>query len=321
MRRPLSLLVALVAVVSVRAADYPTHTLKSDQLTLTVYLPDAEKGFYRGTRFDWSGVFGVQFGKHKLFGPWKGKHDPTNNDDIVGPCEEFGNAAPLGYDTAKVGETFVKIGVGELEKPKEEKYNFFGKYKIAKPGEWKVTTSDAKATFEQTLGTASGYGYKYTKIVAVQNAEVRIQHVLENTGKLAISTDHYNHNFFNVDADAVGKNYELEFGFEPKPAAPKERFAELVKLDGKRLTLTGPLDKGSIFAELGGHGTTEAAENRVTMKHLPSGVSVRVTGDKPLKKYNVWGIGSTLCPEPYLQLDIEPGKKVVWSWTYEFSKN
>jgi hypothetical protein len=319
MRRSLPLLVALLAAPPLLAADYPTHTLKSDDLTLTVYLPDADKGFYRGTRFDWSGVFGVQFGKHKLFGPWKGTHNPANNDDIVGPCEEFGMASPLGYDAAKPGETFVKIGVGELEKAKDEKYSFFGKYKIVKPGEWKVTTTDAKVTFEQAL-SANGYGYKYTKIVAVQNAEVRIQHVLENTGTKAISTDHYNHNFFNVDGDPVGKSYELEFAFEPKADAPKERWKELVKLDGKKLTLSGPLDKGSIYAELGGYGTTDAKENRVTMKHTLTGVSVRVTGDKPLKKFNVWGIGSTLCPEPFLQLDVEPGKKAVWSWTYEFSK-
>lgn len=319
MRRSLPPLVALLVASPLLAADYPTHTLKSDQLTLTVYLPDAEKGFYRGTRFDWSGVFGVQFGKHKLFGPWKGTHNPANNDDIVGPCEEFGMTAPLGYDTAKVGETFIKIGVGELEKPKDEKYNFFGRYKIVKPGEWKVTTSDAKVTFEQTLSAANGYGYKYTKIVAVQNAEVRIQHVLENTGKLPISTDQYNHNFFNVDGAAVGKDYELEFGFEPKADVPKERWKELVKLDGKKLTITGSLDKGSIHAELGGFGA-EAKDHRVTMRHLPSGVSVRVTGDKPLKKFNVWAIGSTLCPEPFVQLDIEPGKSATWSWTYEFSK-
>jgi hypothetical protein len=32
--------------------------LKTNGLKMTVYLPDAEKGFYRGTRFDWSGVIG-----------------------------------------------------------------------------------------------------------------------------------------------------------------------------------------------------------------------------------------------------------------------
>jgi hypothetical protein len=318
MRRPLPLLVALALIGPAVAADHPTHTLKSDQLTLTVYLPDAENGFYRGTRFDWSGVFSVEFGKHTLFGPWR-PADPTSHDSIVGPCEEFGTANALGYADAKPGDTFVKIGVGELEKPKEEKYSQFAKYNIVKPGAWKVTTTGGRVTFEQSVA-ANGYGYKYTKIVAVQGAEVRIQHVLENTGTRAISSDCYNHNFFNVDGDTVGKNYELEFSFTPTADAPRERFREVVKLDGKRLAFTDSLAKGTIYAELGGYGTTDPKENRVSMRHLPSGVSVRATGDKPLKKFNVWGIGSTLCPEPFVQLDIEPGKRAVWSWTYEFTK-
>ena len=75
----------------VAADDYPHVFLKNDKLKFKVYLPDAKKGFYRGTRFDHAGVFGeVEFAGHKIFGPWKDKHDPTNHDDIVGPCEEFG---------------------------------------------------------------------------------------------------------------------------------------------------------------------------------------------------------------------------------------
>jgi hypothetical protein len=314
--------VVLLAVVGFApAADYPTHTLKSDSLTLTVYLPDAEKGFYRGTRFDWSGVFSVEFGKHKLFGPWKDKQEPTNHDDIVGPCEEFGNFAPLGYDEAKVGETFIKIGIGELEKPKEAKYSPFGKYKIAKPGAWKVEKSDGKLTFEQTVKGASGYGYLYTKTLTLSGSELRILHVLQNTGTKPIKTDHYNHNFFNVDGDAVGKNYELEFPFTPKADAPRERFAELVKLDGKKLTLTGTIDHGSIYAELGGYSTADGSKDAaVTMRHTPTGVTVRVTSDKPPSKFNVWGMKTTICPEPFLQFDLEPGKKVAWTWKYVFSK-
>jgi len=304
-----------------QAADYPTHTMKSDQLTVTVYLPDAEKGFYRGTRFDWSGVLGVEFGKHKLFGPWKDKHDPKNNDDIIGPCEEFGMAAPLGYDAANVGETFVKIGVGELEKPKEQKYSFFRNYTIKKPGEWKVDKSDGKVTFEQSLTATSGYGYKYTKILTVSGAELRIMHLLENTGTRVISTDHYNHNFFNVDGDAVGKNYELDFPFDVNVSTAKERFAELVQVEGKKLRFKDTLEKGSIHAELSGFSTAAGSKDAaVTMRHVPSGVTVRVTGDRPPSKFNVWGMKTTLCPEPFLQFDLEPGKKVVWTWKYQFSK-
>src|SRR5262245_23782958 len=137
MRLTLATFVLLAAALPARAEDYPSVVIKNDKLKFTLYEADATKGFYRGTRFDHAGVFGhVEFAGHKIFGPWKDTHDPTNHDDIVGPCEEFGNQAPLGFDDAKVGETFLKIGVGELEKPKDAKYSFANKYKIVKPLEW-----------------------------------------------------------------------------------------------------------------------------------------------------------------------------------------
>ncbi len=320
MLRAIALLLA--AGTLARADDFPKHVLKSDALAVTVYLPDAKAGFYRGTRFDWAGVCTVEFAGHKVFGPWKAKHDPKNNDDIVGPVEEFGSSVPpLNYDDAKVGETFVKIGVGELTKPKEDKYRFFHNYAIATAGEWTVEKSDAKITFTQTLTTTSGYGYKYAKILTAIGTELRLTHVLENTGTKAIKTDVYNHNFFNVNGDGVGKNYELEFPFAPTAPTPQNRFAEVVKLDGKKLTFTGELDKGQIFADLGGFDARpDNKDAKVTMRHKPSGVSVTATADKPLHAVRVWGIKETICPEPFLLFDIAPGKKVSWTWKYEFTK-
>lgn len=305
-----------------RAEDFPKHVLKSKELTVTVYLPDAKAGFYRGTRFDWAGVCSVEFAGHKIFGPWKAKHDPKNNDDIVGPVEEFGSMTPPpGYEDAKAGETFVKIGVGELTKPKEDKYRFFNNYTVVQTGEWAVEKSDTKITFTQTFAAKSGYGYKYRKALAVDGGKLLLMHTLENTGTKAIKTDVYNHNFFNVDGDGVGKNYEVEFPFVPTAPVPKDRFAELVKIDGKKLTFTGALDKGQVYAELFGYSAkVDNKDAQVTMRHKPSGVSVTATADQPLHFLRVWGIKETICPEPFLLFDIAPGKTARWTWKYEFTK-
>jgi hypothetical protein len=314
--RPAILLFAILSL----AADFPTRTLKSDELTVTVYEPDAEKGMYRGTRFDWSGVLDVQFGPHKLFGPWLGNPDPKNHDSIVGPCEEFGMFVnPLGYDDAKPGGHFLKIGVGVLVKPKEEKYRFMHTYTIAKTPTWTVTANNSVILFVQTITTDFGYAYKYTKYIAVKGRELIVNHTLVNRGKKRIHTDHYNHNFFNVDGDAVGANYSLEFAFEPKAEKPVERFAELVKLKGKTLTLGGPLDSGTIYGGLVGFDST-AKTNGFSMLHAKSKVRVDVTGDKPLKQFNLWGMKTTICPEPFIELKIEPGKQESWTWKYVFSK-
>src|ERR1700675_1583333 len=111
----LAVVVCLAAVFAAPPAespkDAPQTVLKNDRLRMVVYLPDPEKGYYRGPRFDWSGVVGkVEFAGHTLFGEWKDGHDPETHDDLCGTAEEFGNKTPLGYDDAKTDAAFYKIG-------------------------------------------------------------------------------------------------------------------------------------------------------------------------------------------------------------------
>lgn len=318
MRFRFALCTALLAAGGVRAGDdYPRHTLKNDRIAFTVYLPDEKAGFYRGTRFDWSGVLGrVEFGGHKVFGPWKDTHNPANNDDILGPVEEFGMQAPLGYDEAKEGDTFLKIGVGELVKPKEEKYRFWNNYAIKHAGTWEVTKSGTDVEFKQALLTATGYGYRYTKKVVLEPAGFRIHHELTNTGTKPIDTDQYNHNFFNVDGDTVGPNYRFYFPAPINVPAPKERFAEVVGINGKGLKFTKPLDKGSVWAELEG---LAGERGTITLRHAATGLSVQVTGDTPFEKVNFWGMATTICPEPFIRIRLKSGESKTWSYVYAFT--
>src|SRR5947209_4185208 len=133
--RPVLFLMA-VAVCG-RGAEPPEAVISNPQIRVKIYLPDVENGFYQGARFDWSGMIGsVDFAGHRFYGPWFAKVDSTVRDvsykdsDIlvspatgaVGPAEEF--QMPQGFSTAKPGETFVKIGVGTLEKNEDNQYAF-----------------------------------------------------------------------------------------------------------------------------------------------------------------------------------------------------
>ena len=78
-----------------------------------VLLPDAKNGYYRGTRFDWSGVIGcLEYKSHTYFGVWFPRYDPYLHDAITGPVEEFrprdGN--PLNYDRVEAGRTVCEAG-------------------------------------------------------------------------------------------------------------------------------------------------------------------------------------------------------------------
>ncbi|MGL4421166.1 MAG: hypothetical protein ACRCZF_10915 [Gemmataceae bacterium] len=311
----------VMALVTVSApADYPQANLERDNLKLTLYHPDAAKGFYRGTRFDWSGVLQVDYAGHKIFGPWKGGHNPANNDDIVGPAEEFGHTAPLGYATAKPGEVFLKIGVGDLEKPNEEKYRFWFNYTIKNTTPWAVTKQIDRVTYRQQHTSATGFAYDYSKTIALlpNAAGFEIVHTLKNTGAKPIDTDCYNHNFWNVDGEPVGPKYQLSFPFAPLAVGAKEQFDELVKLEGKHLTLKkAPGANQSLFAELTGYGAT-ATDHQIVFRHLGRDLIMTVKGDQPISKLNVWGIGSTLCPEPYVRVKADAGASTTWSTRYTF---
>lgn len=333
MRRTLAAIVLLTSALPARADDYPQVVIKNEKLKFTLYEADATKGFYRGTRFDHAGVFGnVEFAGHKIFGPWKDKHDPTNHDDIVGPCEEFGIDSPLGYDEAKVGGTFLKIGVGELEKPKEEKYSFANKYKVVKPLEWKrvriepsmdfggPAPKDALDQIWYTEQKANGYGYKYYKRVSLVGDGIQIYHNLKNTGEKRIVTDFYNHNFFNVDRDPVGSNYSFVFPFEPKAKDLKGKFGDLVELKDKEFRFKDKLPTGDfVMAGITGFDPLLIADRRFEMRHAPSRVRIGVQHTYSFAKFNVWGIKTTICPEPYMAIDLKPGEEKQWGVTYTFT--
>src|ERR1700730_15317597 len=96
------------------AAEPPEIAISNGVIRARVYLPDAENGYYRGTRFDWSGVISsLEYNGHSYFGQWFPRYDAKLHDSITGPVEEYSTGdSALNYAEAKPGETFVKIGVG-----------------------------------------------------------------------------------------------------------------------------------------------------------------------------------------------------------------
>ena len=108
MKRPTATLAAtlVLGAALVSAQNHPSHTITNGEITATVYLPDAKNGFYRTTRFDWSGAIGsLKYKGHDFYGSWFSKitdiydfgYEGPGKDVIsadftamVGPAEEFG---------------------------------------------------------------------------------------------------------------------------------------------------------------------------------------------------------------------------------------
>ena len=118
------------------AQQVPQIEINNGLIKAGIYLPDSANGYYRATRFDWSGVIPyLEHDGHSYFGKWFKNYDPEVHESVMGPVEEF---SQVGYEEAAIGESFLKIGVGMLVKPEESKYNKFQPYHISDHGTWKI---------------------------------------------------------------------------------------------------------------------------------------------------------------------------------------
>jgi hypothetical protein len=307
-------------LASLASAQHPSAEIRNEVIRARMWLPDPEKGYYRGTRFDWSGaISSLKFAGHEYFGEWQRSDDPYLHDRITGPVEEYRTLGKgLGYDEAGAGETFLRIGVGVCEKPKEDDYRWTHSYKVKDPGRWTIQKGENWIEMEQeVLDPASGYGYRLTKRLTLTpgKPELIIDHVLTNTGRKAIETEVYNHNFFVIDNQPTGPDFTVRFPFR---AAADRDLKGYAAVEGERLVYSKPLEQGtSIIALLSGYGDS-AEDHAFVIENRAVKAGVRMQADKPLSKLQFWSPRTTLCPEPYIELRLQPGQSDRWSLLYEF---
>jgi len=203
--------------------SWPHEIVRRGDLRLTVLLPDPVRGYYRGPRFDWSGMVAwAEWRGHTYFGSWREPpHRPRANDDAAGTAEEFGmgpltgNPPPVGYDEAGVGEEFLKIGVGRLVKVPGPGYSFGALYEISQPASWDVRPGDGRIAFTQYERGLRGHAFLYRKAIAIDpdGAGFTISRALENHGTVAIEQTHYCHNFLRIDDLPIGPSYVMDLPF------------------------------------------------------------------------------------------------------------
>lgn len=293
--------------------QYPSLRISNEELEMLIYLPDAEKGMYRGTRFDWSGVIGsVVYKDHEYFGYWKDTHDPLFHEDLTGPVEGYIKPG-LGYEEAQAGGSFVRIGVGLIEKPEETEYSFRNYYKLLDPGKWTLDHGEDWISFRHELDTDLGYGYIYEKRIKLKKDGFFIEHKLQNTGDLTIETDQFNHNFFMIDGEPSGKAFSVSFPFPLSTEDDAQGFAEL---QDNELRFIKDLEEGdSFFVLLQGY-SQEVSDHQVSVQNHKSGAGVTFSIDKPLHRMAFWACRTTLSPENFIWLEIAPGASDEWTSEY-----
>ncbi|MBR5700248.1 MAG: hypothetical protein IKX37_04050 [Bacteroidales bacterium] len=291
---------------------FPSLSLGIPSWHVKIWLPDPESGYYRGTRFDHSGVFASVrlFGK-EFCAPWLEACDPFRHDNVQGPAEEFG---VVGFDEAAPGETFLKIGVGLLRRPDDAPYDHFRLYEIADPGRRETVSDKHSVTMRHIL---DGY-YDYTKIIQLGPlGEMRISHNL--TAFVPLQSNVYNHNFFTLGSYSIRSGREVLFPY-PVDGAWREDYDSIYPMPGTSVAFRRTLKKGdSVFCG-GIHAVqSDTSPYRLVIRHDGTGQVVEVSSPTPFNRANFWANHRVACIEPFVDFALAPGETFTQDINYKLS--
>lgn len=357
-----------------------TLTSLGGELEVVVFLPNGVKPgedlYYYSSRFDHGSMIGSitrrpKEGKtHVLYGTdtWRIPHNSHWPESGVGLASEFGvgddgalcvfrcgwpeatevTNGVLGYEEVQNGESFLKIGVGELIKgscpacDSTDDYRFNSPYLFASEPRWKMTRlvqnsnneySQVQLEHEATLRT---HGYKINKDISLNDNILEITTTLQNLGQEAFSTVWYSHHFFSCDGNAVGPGYSVDLDIQEKTGIP-------LYDEPSTWTWSTPLDQyGTVEAghpsgvnvemyRALGPGTRIKAEftddhqskGDFTLSACHSSVTASLHSPQDIKDgnnilsmyaYNLYVERGTFSPEPQLLLrTLQPRQSVSWT--------
>lgn len=290
-------------------------TISNDTFKISLHTPDRVEGYYRGTRFDWAGVFArIEYKGINYAEPWFESYSPVMHDAVCGPAEEF---SPIGIDDVQPGCPFLKIGVGVLEKMDGE-YDRFKLHNILDSGRRTLCVTETSAVFGHFISHDNGYGYEYVKEIAITGeSSFRISHTLRNTGRKPLKGNVYNHNFYTLGILQTGEARQLDFPFRPEGDWRAEY--QEVGFTENGIRFTRNLQKGeSVFTgnlHESGKGMT-GSPNSFELRDTATGCSVKAFCAVPMTKSVFWSNHRIACIEPYIDFDIAPGETLDFDIVY-----
>ncbi len=331
-------------------------TISKGGLSVELCRPCAIEGYYRGTRFDWAGVFHRIIKEGRVYADeWFDNDEPYRHDNVCGLSEEFV------IDGNRAAGPFVKIGVGRLSK-EEGPYDRFKLYPIIDAGERSLSIGDDHAVFTHSLMGE----YEYEKRIELIDGEtLRISHMLKNLSAEVIDTHVYNHNFFTFDNMHVGPAVRIDFPGRPygtwREVMPQVGFGDNsiifhdYLLKGGKTAFIGDLTivpeipdtpspvipdtpspefpetpspdiPGTPSPDIPGttsHVIPGLTRNLVTgfsfrISNTEKNMAVDVRLNSPVAYSVFWSNHRVACIEPYNRLIVAPGESCSWSIDYKF---
>jgi hypothetical protein len=305
------ILLLLASACEQKKKSNMTHILKNKNIELHIDFPQEN---YQFSRFDWTGKIAmVKYKDIRVTGVER-TDSVDQNKFGRGLYNEFGIERPIGFEEIQKEDYFPKIGLGLLKKSEDE-YRFSHEYEI-EPADFEFRSTDKKVTITCKSQKRNDYSYELKKEIELFDDHFVISYHFHNTGKKAISTDEYVHNFLAINGDLIGSQYHLKFPFDIQAGLvgaivnPEDK----VVVGKNEITFTGTPNEQFFYSNLGGDQEVAASWELINTK---SKIGIRETDSFKTAKVNLWGWKHVVSPECFFELNAEPGETVEWSRTYE----
>jgi hypothetical protein len=238
--------------------------------------------------------------------------------DHQGMPDEIGilGVGVLGYEEAKVGEPYLKIGVGLLQRSRAGAYEFSQDDPLIQAIPVKITgmPEENRLIAQQQSPKVNGYAYKWTKTFHVDShaGQLTLDYELANVGDKAFTFEHYNHQYLTMGGRSLDQDHLIELGHDI-PAIPHA----CMHMQKHRLVIEGQPDMSSFIAVNEPLSVTQA---NLRITYAPTGLRVTVTGDSPAYRMVYYITPTSFTPERFYRNTIAPGATAHWQMRYTWGK-
>jgi hypothetical protein len=269
---------------------------------------------YQGARFDWTGfITQVTLDQTHTFCAPESLRAGEGTGGI-GLCNEFGIMKPIGYDDARPGEQFPKLGVGLLTKPDDAAHEFFRPYRI-EPFAVRIKPEADRVVYDIEPLPCRGYEARLRKTVQLHDAAFDVVYELENVGARAIRTHEYNHNFIAIDGRPPGPGDLLRLA---KDVALAD-VPPLLSIEGRDVRWRDKTPVPFLCPAPGPYPQIDGPFWELTYE--PGGVGMRETVNVPAEHFGLWCTPHLVGPEVFVTIDLQPGARMTWTRRYGFFTN
>ena len=288
------------------------YTLQSDRLRVDVSEPGVAPNVT--TRFDRAGFVEevVLDGIHRFCAsePRNLSHKSSGGRGI---CNEY----KCGADAkARVGEYFLKPGVGLLLKETDGPYNFANCYKTV-PFKIEVSHVENAILFVTPPDPCDGYALRQEKRLEVTGNRLDMRIKLSNEGEKDFIGEEYCHNFLTVNNMSLGPDYTLEFpAWSGRGEATREG---RLRVEGNALTFTGPLERAEMFLIDAGEFTRKPGDAfEWIFQNRSEGAFVRAREQINLSRVALWAADHMFSTESFHAIKLAPSESDSWTRSWEF---